>query len=99
MPLSPYQAVLRGHLVVNLPVLLLIGLGGAAAYKSGGTDRLGTGILGGTILAWIWWSFAVPRWRRWANNRTNDPDAVQRLAQRTGLVWKRGSLFEKTEIR
>ena len=52
----------------------------------------------GFVLAWLWWSLAVPRWRRWALGRGVDPDELQNLAQKVGLVWRRGSFFEKTEL-
>lgn len=51
----------------------------------------------GFILAWTWWSRSVPRWRRWAHHRGADPDRLQKWAVLTGLVWRKGSVFEKTE--
>ena len=52
----------------------------------------------GFVLAWLWWSLAVPRWRTWALTHGADPERLQQLGQRAGVVWPRGSFFEKTEL-
>ena len=92
--LTPLSAVAYGHLVVTLPVLAIMAVVAFFAWPRLGAMSL---IIGG-VLAWPWWSLAVPRWRRWALARGADPDALQRLGERTGLVWPRGWIFEKTEI-
>ena len=92
--LSPSRAVACGHLIVTLPVLAIMAAVAFLAWPRLGGSSL---IIAG-IIAWPWWSLAVPRWRRWALARGADPDALQRLAERTGLVWPRGWIFEKTEI-
>jgi hypothetical protein len=99
MPISPKQAVLRGHLLVTLPILAIIAIGVVAGPAIFGSSPPGLGALIAAVLGWLWWSFAIPRWRRWADAQTGNPDAVQRLGQQTFLVWKRGSPFEKTEIK
>jgi hypothetical protein len=53
----------------------------------------------GIALAWLWWSYRVPRWRAWALQQGADPDELQNQAERSGLVWPRGSILEKTEFR
>jgi hypothetical protein len=40
----------------------------------------------------------VPRWRQWAITRGAAADKLQRWAVITGLVWRKGSMFEKTEF-
>ena len=49
--------------------------------------------------AWLWWSYFVPEWRRWALRNGADPVELQYLAECASLVWKRGSIFARTEIR
>jgi hypothetical protein len=99
--ISVGHAIVRGQLLVNGPALLLIAVGGyvgrtlAADLRTG----MGIGVVVGAIVAWSWWSFAVPRWRRWALGRGADPAELQRIGVRTGLLWPRGSIFEKTELR
>jgi hypothetical protein len=85
-------------LLVNIPAaLIMFGFGVAGiAFLRGGWWLL---LFVGFILAWCWWSFTVPRWRRWALGRGAPPDKLQRLAAQTGLVWPKGWVFEKTEFK
>ena len=95
------QAVLIGHLIITIPCLVLmlgiIFLG----YLVFGFNRAALlVILGiGFVIAWTWWSFYIPRWRRWAHQQGADPDKLQKLALMTGLVWPKGWIFEKTEFK
>lgn len=61
--------------------------------------KLSSGVILGGVIGWLLWSYIVPRWRQWAKENGADEERTQILAQRTLLVWPRGSLFEKTEIR
>ena len=99
-PLSAHQALLVGHLMVNGPVLGIIVGGGLLGWTlSDGTGRgTAVGVIAGSLIAWPWWSLAVPRWRAWALARGVNAEKLQRLALMTGLVWPKGSIFEKTEL-
>jgi len=55
-------------------------------------------VIAAPFIAWIWWSYAVPRWRSWALARGVDSDELQAVAQREKLVWPRGHIFERTEF-
>ncbi len=108
-PLTPEVAVRRGHLFITLPVFaIMFGLWGilAALLPNGPLPRGVLGLasaiaipIGPPIMAWVWWSFAVPRWRHWALSHGVDSDALQRLAERQKLIWPKGHFFEKTEFR
>jgi hypothetical protein len=96
--LSAGRAILIGHLVITLPVLAIFV----------GAMRLGQAILGdgwfllvlvGFGVSWLWWSVVAPRWRQWALDRGAPPDELQRLAAANRLLWRKGSAFEKTEIK
>ena len=97
-PLSAEEAVIRGHLVVTVPVLLILLSAPLLGYLLFGFLGLGLGFPG-FVAAWLWWSFTVPRWRRWALRRGADPDRTQRLGELSGLVWPKGFFLEKTEFR
>jgi hypothetical protein len=106
--LSPAKAVVVGHLVVNVPVIVIIALVGLVGDVLIGSRQawgmslpIGwvVGLLGGCGVAWLWWSWSVPRWRRWAIRRGAAPEQLQRLAAATWLVWPKGSIFERTEFR
>ena len=95
-------AVRKGLLVVNGPVTfllivpaitsILVAHRGPIVYTTAGA---------GFVLAWLWWSLAVPRWRLWAYERVPVADIPQlkRQAVQVGLTWPDGSLFGRTEIK
>lgn len=95
-------ALLVGQLVINVPVFLII-IGGIilAIFALAFEYYLLSLILIflGPLIAWLWWSFMVPRWRRWAHKRVVDPNKLQKLAVATALVWPKGSILEKTEFK
>ena len=102
--ISVEDALSRGYLMVNLPVLFII------------LSELATGVLlvhleilpswaqwlfliSGVTCAWVYWGFAITRWRIWAFSRTDDPARLRQKAVDQGLIWPKGSFFERTEIR
>ncbi len=97
---STRRAVALGHLAINLPALLMLGTVGIVVvlrYLSVGAELALT--FGAGALSWLWWAFTVPRWRQWAIRRGVEAEALQRVGQRTGLVWPEGSWMSKTEFR
>ena len=91
--------ILTGHFLVNLPVLIIMG-GFIYAGIYHIEDNLWMVLfLLGFILAWIWWSFMVPRWRRWALKQGASEKKLQKWAVATGLTWPKGSIFERTEFK
>jgi len=97
--LTPKRAVLVGHLVISLPVVIIMGLVSLFGYILRGQNGAMIGAALGFVVAWLWWSTFVPRWREWARNRGADEERTQSLAERSLLVWPKGSILEKTEIR
>jgi len=53
----------------------------------------------GFILAWLWLSISVPRWRLWAYANVQDIGSLKQRAVEVGLTWPDGHFFEKTEIK
>jgi hypothetical protein len=96
--LTPHRAVLIGQLVVNLPVVSIMGLAFLLAYVLKGPTWAPIALLLAVIPAWLWWSFMVPRWREWAKRQGVDENETQLIGERSGLVWPEGSIFEKTEF-
>src|SRR5215831_5873925 len=98
--ITPAQAIVRGHLVVNAPALTLL-LGTVLPLRTvlvqdvGALFVLAVGIATG----WLWWSFMAPRWRDWVIDRGLRPEDVESLAVDTGLLWPSGSFPERTEFR
>jgi hypothetical protein len=95
--ISVAKAIVVGHLCVTGGVFVVIGV---TVFVCRVFDLLNFPIaIGvGAIVAWPWWSLTVPKWRRWALKRGADAEQLQKVAVRTGLVWPRGCIFEKTEI-
>ena len=93
-----WKAVLLGHIFVTIPVLaiiLLVTLVGAGVF---GVGYVPVSAVVGSILAWVWWSWSVPRWRAWCLARGADARRLQKVAAMTLLVWPKGWVFEKTEL-
>jgi hypothetical protein len=101
-PLTVRAAVDRGHAMVNRPVGIIMGVmmavGVLLVFVFDKEAIGGVLVVAAPFVAWIWWSYAVPRWRSWALGRGVDPEELQAVAQREKLVWRRGHLFEKTEF-
>jgi hypothetical protein len=57
------------------------------------------GFLGGFVLGWLWWSFAVTRWRIWAYTHVRNIHELMEVAVAEKLIWPKGSFFERTEMR
>ena len=94
--LGVWRAILVGWLVVNLPVIFIIlgvSLIGVAIDPRGWQPSL----IAGAFLGWVWWSYTIPRWRRWALRRGAPADKLQRWAVVAGLTWPKGWIFERTE--
>jgi hypothetical protein len=95
--MTPARAVLIGHMWINVPVIGMVVIGALLATFLGAPPPLGG--FAGIVLGWLWWSLMVPRWRAWALRRNVDAAALQRLGERTFLLWKQGSMLERTEFR
>jgi hypothetical protein len=100
-PLPAALAVKRGVRLINWPVWAIMFGGMGCAYLL--VDRMPALALALGVLAipaaWLWWSYFVPEWRRWALRNGADPVELQYLAECASLVWKQGSIFARTEIR
>ena len=53
------------------------------------------------LLAWLYWSLAIPKWRKWAykNVAKKDWEALMWAAVDANLTWTPGHPLEATEIR
>jgi hypothetical protein len=98
------KAIKRGHLMVNVPVLMtFIGCPALALYlkKQNLIPGWGIGIafLIGFVLAWLIWSFMITKWRIWAFENVRNVHELKKKAIQEKLIWHDGCIFEKTEIR
>ena len=98
------KAINRGQLFVNGPVfIIMMGLMGWLMYAAVAEILpiyfLPGGLIIGPSVAWIYWSFAITKWRIWAYKNVDDIYDLKFNAVLAGLIWSDGSFFEKTEIR
>ena len=101
---SVKQAILRGKLTVIFPAvaIVLTGLVFTAAITIKFHDTPWAfliGMVGGFVLGWLYWSFAITYWRIWAFDNVRNVHELKRNAIRAKIIWKEGSFAEKTEIR
>jgi hypothetical protein len=98
--MSVGKAILIGQLLVNVPVfIIMIGLTALTVILTKNLIMGLPGFIVGFVIAWLWWSFTVPRWRRWAHRQGVPPAELQKWAVATSLVWPKGWIFEKTEFK
>lgn len=88
-------ALVRGHLLISAPILIVF----AGALLAFGFSRAAA--LVAFIGCYIYWSSAAPRWRLWALRNVTDtsPTRLLELGAKSGLLWRDGSWFERTELR
>jgi len=111
---SVRDCLLAGQRQVNLPVLAIIIAGYAFPFlllrfgsypnridlgSVSGLAAIAYLILGPASIAWIWWSATVPKWRIWALRTVDDWAALEDAAVKSGLIWPRDWIFEKTEFK
>ena len=97
--LSPIMAVILGHLNVNVPALLILGVY-IFLIVIFFPDRLILWIvflLISIILIYAWSSYSLPRWYRWAIKHGAPEDKLRKIAIFTGLAWKKSPMFSKTK--
>jgi hypothetical protein len=103
--ISVEKAVNKGQLWVNLPVFVVMmsTMGMSIYLMSISSDVF---FLGGIILfilafvlPWLTWSFLITKWRIWAFSNVSNLTKLHKEAVISKLIWERGSIFEKTEIR
>ena len=56
-------------------------------------------VLLGILISWLYWSFAITKWRIWAFTNVRNVHELKIKALKNGLIFKEEGLLEKTEIR
>src|SRR5271163_4778798 len=95
--ISVKRAIFVGHLCVTGGVFIVIGVTILVCHVFALLNFPGAAGLG-ALIAWPWWSITVPKWRKWALERGADAEQLQKVGVRSGLVWPKGCILEKTEI-
>lgn len=90
------KLVLIGHSLISVPIIALYGL----LYFNLESANL-FHIIGVLLSTWIYWSFAIPRWRLWSIKRIKSKEQYSRLrklAINTGLLWPKEYSLTNTEF-
>ncbi|MFN0203348.1 MAG: hypothetical protein ACKVTZ_17610, partial [Bacteroidia bacterium] len=104
------EAIAKGHRMVNHPIAIIafvIIVTYFFAYQQI-TDRFPPwGIAVGflptivlvVLLAWLYWSIMITKWRLWAFENVRNVHELKKRAIQEKLIWPEDSVFNKTEIR
>lgn len=81
-----WKAIIIGWIIVNLPALVIM-LSVLIVGSKLVPQIWWLFLIIGVALGWTWWSFTIPRWRRWAHRKGTDPERLRKVAVLAGLVW------------
>ena len=88
------QAMVRRPISISYPISIVLGV-----WVFGLGFRSLSFFPFAFVGCWLYWSYLIPRWRRWAVSIGIDPEELQRIGEAKHLIWRRGSWLEKTEFR
>lgn len=98
------EAISKGKRMINYPgfsiMLIILGL---CFYL--GIEKIWpfwivpVGFVLAFVVAWLYWSIMITKWRLWAFNNVRNVHELKRRAIQEKLIWPDHSIFEKTEIR
>ncbi len=101
-----YKFIIVGHLIVNIPALILsLGLP-IAIFNLIDQTPLNfvlacISFILGIGLSWLLWSLIIPKWRVWAFSQIHKGEwqTLKDLAVKNYLIWDNEHAYSKTEIR
>ncbi len=98
------QALKWGNFLLRIcPVIVMIVLmlGGVLLVSSKLAPRwvAMVGVPLSFVAGWVWWSIATTHWRLWALEHVRNIHDLFTQAEQDGLIYRKGSLFERMEIR
>lgn len=97
------QALTKGQITVNIPVfIIMFGVICCLFYFSAIKEIpfyfTPLSFVIGPFCGWIYWSFAIVKWKLWAFKKVRNKNELKEKAIRIGLIWPDNSFFNKTEI-
>jgi hypothetical protein len=102
---SVEEAILKGKKMINYPALaimiaiIIVSIAGAVALEEETPILVIVGFGLSFVVAWLYWSIFITKWRIWAFENVRNVHELKKRAIQENLIWKDGSIFEKTEIR
>lgn len=83
--ISSARILLRGWLLVNVPVTILILIFFLILFAWDVPYLLA--LLGGGAVGWIYWDMAVKHWIRWSHRNGATAERIYRIGKPGLLVW------------
>ena len=98
------KAVRIGHYLITLPVVVIILMTFIIVFYGVNHGIFHWALfpfcfLIGPLFGWIYWMFAITRWRLWAYSFVDDINELKIQGIESGLLWSDKSVFSKTEFR
>jgi hypothetical protein len=98
------EALRKGKRYINLPIyVILFGMIGLSVYFVAVENFSGwynaTGVTVGFVFSYLYWSFAITKWRLWAFENVRNVHELKQRAIKEKLIWPDDSFFGRTEIR
>ncbi|RZJ71455.1 hypothetical protein [Flavobacterium sp.] len=84
--ISSYQIIWKGYFWINIPVMIIL-LSSFFALVSFTNLNASSCIMLGALVAWIYWSFMISKWIRWALKNNVEPKTLHKLGVRSLLLW------------
>lgn len=97
------EAIRKGQRMINWPITFIIIIVGGGFVFAGKEKLLpgwtyAVGLMLAFILAWLYWSIMIVRWRLWAFEKVDNVHDLYKRAITEKLIWPDGSWASKTEI-
>ena len=95
--LSNYQILFRGQMNVNVPAILIILLSLFLLTIYADLSFNLSAIIG-FVLSWIYWSYAVRNWIKWAAIENNvEQERLYKIGKYGLLLWNRDHIKQVVE--
>src|SRR5262245_40140636 len=91
------EAVRRGSLTVTVPVTIIILVGMISSRWF--SYVFYCDYFPEPPLGWLYWSFAITKWKLWAYANVDDLVSLKKVAVTAYLIWPDGGVFNKTEFK
>lgn len=103
MRVTVKQALKKGQITVNIPVFIIMFGVMCSLFYFSSIKRIPfyftpLSFVIGPFCGWIFWSFAIVKWKLWAFKNVRNRHELKQKAIRVGLIWNDDSFFNKTEI-
>ena len=100
---SVKQALKKGQVSVTIPVFIIMFTVMCSLFYFSSVKVIPfyftpLSFIIGPFCGWIFWSFAIVKWKLWAFKNVRNRHELKQKSIRAGLIWGDESFFNKTEI-